>query len=91
MIILCGDIMISYGIITIDTMFLSLIGMFVGFIMGIRITTKLNILSYLIAGVIVAYLLGAFPYYHFPISCSFILSMIGLLFGNMVSSKFKRN
>ncbi|WP_421077692.1 hypothetical protein Mjas_08320 [Methanothermococcus sp. Ax23] len=83
--------MINYGLITINTMFLPLVGMFVGFMLGIKINMKLNMLFYLIVGVFVAYLLGALPYYNFPMSYSFILSMVGLLFGNLINMMFKRN
>ena len=83
--------MLSCGLITLNTMFLSIVGMFVGFMLGIRINTKLNILFYLIVGVFMAYLLGAFPYYNFPMSYAFVLSMIGLLFGNLINRMFKRN
>ncbi|WP_292461044.1 hypothetical protein [Methanothermococcus sp.] len=82
--------MINYGLITINTMFLSLVGMLVGFLLGITINTKLNIWFYLIVGVFIAYMLGSLPYYNFPMSYSFILSLVGLLFGNIINKVFKK-
>ncbi|AEH07182.1 hypothetical protein [Methanothermococcus okinawensis] len=81
--------MINYGLITVNTMFLPIIGMLVGLVLGIRVNAKLNIWFYLIVGVFIAYLLGALPYYKFPMSYSFILSLIGLLIGNIINRILK--
>ncbi|HIP90017.1 MAG TPA: hypothetical protein EYH22_00470 [Candidatus Nanopusillus sp.] len=77
--------MINYGVITINTMFLPFIGLIIGFILGKRITVKLNMWFYLIVGLFIGYLLGALPYYEFPMSYSFLLSLIGLLLGNFIN------
>ena len=78
------------GLLNINLMYLSIVGMVVGIILGSRINTKINMLFYLISGVIIAYLLGAFPYYNFPVSYTFILSIVGVLIGNMINRVFKR-
>ncbi|HIP84127.1 MAG TPA: hypothetical protein EYH15_01355 [Methanothermococcus okinawensis] len=57
--------------------------MILGFILGRRITAKLNIWFYLLVGVVVGYLLGPLPYYNFPLSYSFLFSLLGLLLGNL--------
>ena len=78
------------GLLNINLMYLSIVGMVVGIILGSRINTKMNISFYLISGVIIAYLLGAFPYYNFPVSYAFILSIVGVLIGNIINRVFKR-
>jgi len=67
----------------IEYLFLPFTGMILGFILGRRITAKLNIWFYLLVGVVVGYLLGPLPYYNFPLSYSFLFSLLGLLLGNL--------
>ncbi len=72
-------------------LFLSLIGLFIGIVIGIKIYMKLNYIFYIFVGVIVAYLIGPLPYYNLPLSYSFLFSLIGLLIGNMVNSIVNKN
>jgi energy-converting hydrogenase B subunit J len=58
--------------------------------LGIKINAKLNLLFYVVVGVGVAYLLGAFPYYELPMSFSFLLSLGGLLIGALINRIFKK-
>lgn len=67
----------------IEYLFLPFIGMILGFILGRRISIRLNLWFYLPVGVIVGYLLGPLPYYNFPLSYSFLFTLIGLLLGNL--------
>jgi len=67
----------------IDYFFLPFTGMILGFILGRRITVKLNVWFYLVVGLVVGYLLGSLPYYNFPLSYSFLFSLVGLLIGNL--------
>lgn len=80
----------DFGLLNINLMYLSIVGLVVGIILGSRINTKMNILFYLISGVVIAYLLGTFPYYNFPISYEFILAIGGILIGNMINRALKR-
>jgi energy-converting hydrogenase B subunit J len=86
---LFGDNM-YFAEISLNMIYLSVMGMVIGIILGSRIDSKMNIGFYLISGIIIAYLLGAFPYYNFPISCAFILSIFGILIGNAIHRLFKK-
>ncbi len=72
----------------IDMIYLSIVGMIIGIILGSRVHTKINMPFYILSGAVIAYFLGAFPYYNFPISCAFMLSIIGLLIGNGLNRIF---
>lgn len=70
------------------------LGLLLGFILGTRIkpvpesNLKFGVEVYaivLIAAVIVAYFLGAFPYYQdFPLAVGFVSGIIGLIMGKLI-------
>ncbi|MCS3900704.1 hypothetical protein [Methanococcus voltae] len=75
---------------SLDIMYISIIGIIVGFILGLKINEKLKLLHWLVLGLFVAFLLGSTPYYQeIPFSHIFLAGIVGVLVGNICKSNLK--
>ncbi|MDK2790984.1 MAG: energy-converting hydrogenase subunit [Methanothermococcus sp.] len=75
------------GLFSINTMFLSMVGIVLGVLLGVNIKQYNSLLFWLITALFISYLIGPLPYYgNLPISYVFFFSTIGILLGNFIRS-----
>lgn len=78
------------GLLSINTMFLSIVGIALGILLGVNIKQHNSLLFWLIMAFFISYLIGPLPYYgDLPISYVFFFSIIGILLGNFIRSLFR--